>query len=122
METWSENGKLRRAKTLPDGLYIYSHGEKVPERHEYNGFKIIWEHRAQGNKHGKAPNFISDTMTGTVNPVDGKMYDSKSRYYRTVKEAGCEIVGCDSSFGKSRPKELSSEDRKRDIARAIYNN
>jgi hypothetical protein len=27
------------------------------------------------------------------NPVDGKLYDSKSAYYRTVKEAGCEIVG-----------------------------
>lgn len=61
-------------------------------------------------------------MKGVVNPLDGKKYDSKSRYYQKVKESGCEIAGNDAAFGKAKPKELSSEDRKRDIARAVYSN
>lgn len=40
-----------------------------------------------------APMVISDHLSDVRNPVDGKVYDSKSRYYRTVREAGCEIVG-----------------------------
>lgn len=45
---------------------------------------------------GYAPGVIADTMSATMNPVDGKTYDSKSAYYRTVKAAGCEIVGSES--------------------------
>lgn len=38
-----------------------------------------------------SPRIVSDAMDDVVNPLDGKPYDSKSSYYRTVKTAGCEI-------------------------------
>ena len=40
-----------------------------------------------------APMIIRDGLENVVNPCDGKPYDSKSAYYRAVKNAGCEIVG-----------------------------
>lgn len=40
-----------------------------------------------------APYVISDHLDDVQNPADGKIYDSKSEYYRAVKNAGCEIVG-----------------------------
>lgn len=35
---------------------------------------------------------ISDNLNDVVNPIDGKPYDSKSAYYRKVRESGCNIV------------------------------
>jgi hypothetical protein len=40
-----------------------------------------------------APMVIRDALDGVMNPCDGKRYDSKSAYYRAVKDAGCVIVG-----------------------------
>lgn len=40
-----------------------------------------------------APMVIRDGLDDVQNPCDGKPYDSKRAYYRTVKEAGCVIVG-----------------------------
>lgn len=34
----------------------------------------------------------SDSLGDVVNPIDGKIYDSKSAYYKTVEAAGCNIV------------------------------
>lgn len=42
-----------------------------------------------------APMIISDRLDDVWNPVNGQSYDSKSAYYRAVKDAGCEIVGND---------------------------
>jgi hypothetical protein len=39
------------------------------------------------------PAIIRDGLDDVQNPVDGKIYDSKSAYYQAVKNAGCEIVG-----------------------------
>lgn len=39
------------------------------------------------------PSIIRDGLDNVKNPVDGKLYDSKSAYYQAVKAAGCEIVG-----------------------------
>lgn len=48
-----------------------------------------------------APALILDRMTGGVNGMlsmaDGKHYDSKSAYYKSLKERGCEIVSDDSA-------------------------
>lgn len=37
---------------------------------------------------------ISDDLgvQGVVNPVDGKRYDSKSRYYKAISDSGAHIV------------------------------
>ena len=50
--------------------------------------------RAAAERSGlPAPMVIRDALDGVQNPCDGKKYDSKSAYYRAVKNAGCEIVG-----------------------------
>jgi hypothetical protein len=47
----------------------------------------------------------NDTMADTFNPADGKMYDSKSAYYKAVKSKGLEIVGNDAPVKPSAPKQ-----------------
>lgn len=51
-----------------------------------------------------APRLIRDGLDGVWNPVNGKVYDSKSAYYRAVKDAGCEIAGNDSSISRAHEK------------------
>ena len=50
--------------------------------------------------------------------ADGRIYDSRSSYYASVRAAGCEIVGDDrSGFGRAgahQPKNVGA-----DIKRAI---
>lgn len=48
--------------------------------------------------HLSTPYIRADGMDATINPIDGKPYDSKSQYYATVKAHGCEIVGNDSHW------------------------
>jgi hypothetical protein len=40
-----------------------------------------------------APYVVSDHLDDVQNPADGKVYNSKSAYYHSVKASGCEIVG-----------------------------
>jgi hypothetical protein len=49
--------------------------------------------RARARSSLPAPYVIGDHLDDVQNPADGKIYESKSNYYRAVKEAGCEIVG-----------------------------
>lgn len=59
------------------------------------------------------PMVIRDGLDGVKNPVDGKTYDSKSAYYRAVKDAGCVIVGNEAEkLSQSPPKvkEVTSDD------------
>jgi hypothetical protein len=57
--------------------------------------RLIEKHLAAPISSG--PNIISDTMAPIRSMADGKLYDSKSAYYGSVKAAGCEIVGNDPS-------------------------
>jgi hypothetical protein len=50
------------------------------------------------------PRLIRDGLNDVWNPVNGKVYDSKSAYYRAVKDAGCEIAGNDSSISRAHEK------------------
>jgi hypothetical protein len=54
------------------------------------------------------PSIISDALDYVQNPVDGKRYDSKSAYYRAVKDAGCEIVGNEAEKMMSAPTAKSN--------------
>ena len=38
---------------------------------------------------------LGDGVKGLLNHADGKLYDSKSSYYKAVKAAGCEVLGSD---------------------------
>lgn len=55
--------------------------------------KHLYRHDPVARSDLPSPMLISDHLDGVVNPVDGKRYDSKSAYYRTVRAAGCEILG-----------------------------
>ena len=69
-----------------------------------------------------APFVISDCMDDTLSHADGRHYSSKSKYYKSVKEAGCEIVGNDSSYMNPKPRKPFEPDRKdiqQDLKRAI---
>lgn len=54
--------------------------------------------------HGSGPNIRPDGMDPIQSQADGRMYDSKSGYYRSVRQAGCEIVGNDRSGYGPRPE------------------
>ena len=43
-------------------------------------------------------------VKGVFNPADGKTYDSRSEYYKSVKAQGLEIMGDDAPKTPSKPK------------------
>ena len=47
-----------------------------------------------------SPYIRPDGMSDLRNHANGLLYDSKSAYYKAVREAGCEIVGDDPSFNE----------------------
>lgn len=50
----------------------------------------------------KVPYIISDRLDDVICPLNGRPYDSKSAYYQTVKDAGCEIAGSDPIVSRPR--------------------
>lgn len=54
------------------------------------------------------PRVISDRLDDVWNPVNGKKYDSKSAYYRAVKDAGYTIAGNDSSITKAHERAVET--------------
>jgi hypothetical protein len=68
---------------------------------------------------GRAPNIRTDGMDATWNPADGKTYDSRSGYYRAVKDAGCVIAGDDSSLYRSPQPIEAPGGVEQDIKQAI---
>jgi hypothetical protein len=65
-----------------------------------------------------APNIRPDGMDAIQGQADGRMYDSKSAYYRSIRQAGCEIVGNDIGGFGPRP-EYRPRNVGQDIKRTI---
>jgi hypothetical protein len=63
------------------------------------------------------PMIISDSLDDTMNPADGKQYNSKSAYYKAVRKAGCEIIGNEKTSVSERK---TLDDPINDIKRAIH--
>lgn len=80
--------------------YRYHNGEVVEARLIPRG--------PNRRSHLSAPYIRPDGMDALVNHANGHLYDSKSAYYRAVKDAGCEIVGDDPSWGQGKPPEFES--------------
>lgn len=70
----------------------------------------------------RGPHVISDDLglQGILNPANGKKYDSKSAYYKAVKEAGCVVLGNDAPTKAKGPEaRICEKDLKQDIKQAI---
>lgn len=65
-----------------------------------------------------APMLVRDGMDAVRSMADGKIYDSKSAYYGSVRRAGCEIVGDDIAGFGPRP-EYRPQGVGQDIKRSI---
>lgn len=68
--------------------------------------------------HLAKPYIRTDGMASTVNPVDGREYDSRSAYERTLKTHDCHVVEPGENTGKLREME-SPAGLERDIKDAI---
>jgi hypothetical protein len=60
----------------------------------------------------------TDGMDPILSHADGRMYDSKSAYYASVKRSGSEIVGNDTSIFRER-QEYRPEGVEQSIKQAI---
>jgi hypothetical protein len=69
-----------------------------------------------------APRLIRDGLDDVWNPANGKVYDSKSAYYRAVKDAGYEIAGNDSSVmnAHEKPVEVKTPGGLKDDLKAAW--
>lgn len=66
-----------------------------------------------------APMLIRDALNDVQNPCDGKTYDSKSAYYRAVKDAGCVIVGNEAEKLAAAPCPARPEVTQAEVAAAM---
>lgn len=64
---------------------------------------------------------ISDDLglQGIVNPADGKKYDSKSQYYKTIKDSGHHIVGNEKQEDAKDRKQRGDFDCSKELSEAI---
>lgn len=63
-----------------------------------------------------APMIISDTLDYVQNPANGQTYTSKSKYYKAVRDAGCEILGSEKPSASPKPQ---LDDPVKDIKQAM---
>lgn len=75
------------------GTWVFRNGEMIP-KHLAN--QQEYKHRRRVRSDLSAPSIRRDGMTEFVSTVDGKtVIDSKSKWEKHVKAAGCDIVGND---------------------------
>jgi hypothetical protein len=81
--------------------------------------ELVEKHLAAPLHDGSAAPFVRvDGMDAVKSMADGKVYDSKSAYYASVRRAGCEIVGDDRGGFGPRP-EYRPQNIGQDIKRSI---
>lgn len=99
MTSWYENGKLRKGKELPSGLYHQYPEDDRPSLIDANfvGFKIIYVR--DDVKKRQAPSVITDSIE-IKGMHDGKMYTSKSKYYDALKQTGSHVLEKGESYGR----------------------
>lgn len=68
--------------------------------------------------HRQSANVVSDDLgiKGVLNPADGKTYDSKSAYYKALKESGCHIVD---DAGKGNRENKGDHNVKKELREAL---
>lgn len=59
---------------------------------------------------------VSDSIDPIINQANGKVYDSKSKYYADLKASGHVVV----ESGMDKPREIRGDfDARKDVARAL---
>ena len=99
MTSWYENGKLKKGKELPNGLYHHYPSDDRPTLMDryYSGFKIVY--LREDTKKERAPSVITDSIE-VKGMHDGKVYTSKGRYYQSLKANGSHILEKGESYGR----------------------
>ena len=77
-------------------------------------------HGSRGDRHGQGPAIRRDHLDGMRSQADGKVYTSKSAYYRSLKRQGLEIDDRPRIRDSNRPQ-YDTSGLKETIARAIHN-
>jgi hypothetical protein len=92
-----------------------------PDHPDSNDNGMVEKHLVAPH-HVDAVQVISDTMELMRNMVDGKYYDSKSKFREVTRAHGCIEVGNETAtlLKPRKPVELDRGQRKEDIRRAIY--
>ena len=83
---------------------------------EYEGDQCVFlrpDHQFADRSELSAPSLIRDQHEPFKSMADGRIYDSKSAYRRTLKEKGLTEVGNDAPLGKPFGAPAKSEDRKK---------
>jgi len=93
----NENGMVEINNAYYEGLYLIGVGRE--DKRMFNGNEPV------------VLNYISDGMNDTRHMADGKIYDSKSRFRKATKRAGCVEVGTNTE-GLKRKKYIAATDRK----------
>lgn len=94
---------------------IYRNGKLFAE---YEGDELIYlspDYEPPARSDHPAPHIVSDYHPPFKSMADGRMYDSKSAYRRTLKERDRPLteVGNDFHFGKPFGAKTKSEERRR---------
>lgn len=69
--------------------------------------------KVRKQKGASAPFVVSDSINPTWHPADGKRYESKSRFRRVTKAAGCEEVGNERQVDRRQYDHVTRDDVKR---------
>lgn len=84
-----------------------------------DGKLVLKSLAAQLRSADAAPNIIRDYLPDLRHTIDGKVYDSKSKFRQTTRAHGCVEVGNEVQRDTRRLDHFDSATRKSDIAQAI---
>lgn len=91
------------------------------ETYVMRGRKLVPKRRASPlTAADRGPQVISDTMSATWHPADGRRYDSKAQFRATTKAHGCIEVGTDKMTPRKPPPETPIATYRDQVRRAIY--
>lgn len=90
------------------GGYRYLSAKQVSEYSEGEYREAGWVAAVvSGPSHYCSSDALGEGVQGVFNPADGKTYDSRSAYYKAVKDKGLVIVGDDAPKERATPKTKS---------------
>jgi hypothetical protein len=79
--------------------------------------EVLAERAAErvSSRSGLPSPLVIGTMPEVRSPIDGRIYDGKSEYYRHVERAGCAIVGFDKNWTDHVDASRIYDERKHEV-------